>query len=415
MTAQSRKLFFTALRVVVCVVALTWVLYGVSLYDYVELADGERLRVLDETDTTISVVRDGQEVVYPRDRIAVEEDGSKKISYGLYSALRQSRLKVLLLGLAFFSPVPFLQSLRFVWMLRAQEIHITYWESVKLSFAGNFLNFVAVGTTGGDVVKAYYISLHTDRKTEAVTTVFLDRVVGLSGLLIMVTVVVFLCTRNPELLALGGLVLATLLAVVTGALLLGWPWLRSWLGSLRLVARMHALASESPQTASTSSRPPLTDIPPDKVLRSLVVWVLNQAQRADRATRRLLRHKRLVFGALGATVLLQFIAVSVFVLICYAVGMDFSPGRAWDYYAITASANIVAAVPVSPQGLGTVEATYKHFLLGSHANLSQVLCMAMGVRVLHLLWALPGILVTMTGSYKPREGADPLAVLDGRP
>lgn len=415
MTAQSRKVFFTALRVVVCVVALTWVLYGVSLYDYVELADGERLRVLDETDTTISVVREGQEVVYPRDRIAVEEDGSRKISYGLYSALRQSRLKVLLLCLAFFSPVPFLQSLRFVWMLRAQEIHITYWESVKLSFAGNFLNFVAVGTTGGDVVKAYYISLHTDRKTEAVTTVFLDRVVGLSGLLIMVTVVVFLCTRNPELLALGGLVLATLLAVTIGALLLGWPRLRSWLGSLRLVARMRDLASESPQTAPASSRPPVTDVPPVKVLRSLVVWVLNQAQRADRATRRLLRHKRLVFGALGATVLLQFIAVSVFVLICYAVGMDFSPGRAWDYYAITASANIVAAVPVSPQGLGTVEATYKHFLLGSHANLSQVLCMAMGVRVVHLLWALPGILVTMTGAYKPREGTSPAAVLDSHP
>ncbi|MCH7813519.1 MAG: hypothetical protein IID40_05810, partial [Planctomycetes bacterium] len=74
-----------------------------------------------------------------------------------------------------------------------------------------------------------------------------------------------------------------------------------------------------------------------------------------------------------------------------------------DYFAITSAANIVAAIPVTPQGLGTMEATYKHFLLGSHADLSQVLCLAMGVRLLHLLWALPGILVTMTGSYRPQH------------
>ncbi|MCP4250465.1 MAG: flippase-like domain-containing protein, partial [bacterium] len=284
--------------------------------------------------------------------------------------------------------------LRFVWMLRAQEIYISYWESVKLSFAGNFLNFVAVGTTGGDVVKAYYISLHTDRKTEAVTTVFLDRVVGLTGLLTLVAVVIFLCTRNPQLLAAGGFVVVLLLAILVGLTLLSSPRLRGWLVSLGPVAALQALASEAPQAARSGGR-----------LRTLAVWILGQAHRADRATRRLLRHKRLVLGALLATVVLQFLAVSDFVLICYAVGMDFSPGRAWDYYAITSAANIVAAIPVTPQGLGTMEATYKHFLLGSHANLSQVLCMAMGVRLLHLLWALPGILVTMTGSYRPQADA----------
>ncbi|MHC4234485.1 MAG: lysylphosphatidylglycerol synthase transmembrane domain-containing protein [Planctomycetota bacterium] len=396
MAASSRKLIFTALRVAVCVVALSWVLYGVSLRDYVELTDGQRLRLVGETDASVTVVRDGVEAVYPRTEIAVGEDGAEKVTYGLYTAVRQSSTKMLLLCLAFFAPVPFLQSLRFVWLLRAQEIHITFWESVKLSFAGNFLNFVALGTTGGDVVKAYYISLHTKRKTEAVTTVFLDRVLGLTGLLIMVTVVILFCTRNPELLVIGSFVFAALLGVVAGSVLLGWPRLRSWLRLLGPVARLIALAGESPAADPALPR-----------LRSIAIWVLNQAQRADRATRRLLRHKRLVLGGLLATVVLQLIAISMFVLICRAVGMDFSPGRLWDYYAVTATANIIAAVPISPQGLGPVEATYKHFLLGSHANLSQLLCMAMGVRILQLLWALPGLLVTMTGTYKPQEEASP--------
>jgi len=395
MTARHKKLIVTSLRVLVCVAALTWVLYGVTLHDYVELSDGLTYRLTGQAGDTVTVLRDGAEEPIPRDQIARGPDGTERITYGLYAALRQSSLPILLLCLPAFAPVPFLQSLRFVWMLRAQEIHISYWESVKLSFAGNFLNFVALGTTGGDVVKAYYITLHTDRKTEAVTTVLLDRVVGLTGLLTMVTVLIWLCTRNPQLLAVGGMGAAALLALVIGFALLSSPGLRGRLGRVQLVARMAALADESPSSvAQGSSR-----------MRSLAGWVLRQARRADHATRRLLRHKRLVLGALLATVVLQFIAVSNFVLICRAVGMDFSPGRVWDYYAITATANIIAAIPVSPQGLGTVEATYKHFLLGSHANLSQVLCLAMGIRLLQLLWALPGIVVAMTGTYRPRRDA----------
>ena len=70
-------------------------------------------------------------------------------------------------------------SARFVWLLRAQGIYIGYWEGIKLTYAGNFFNFVMVGTTGGDLFKAFYVAQHTRYKLEAVTTIFLDRVVGL--------------------------------------------------------------------------------------------------------------------------------------------------------------------------------------------------------------------------------------------
>ena len=78
--------------------------------------------------------------------------------------------------MALFAPVPLIQSLRFQLMLRAQEIELTYWESVKISLGGNFLNFVfLIGSTAGDVFKAYCTTLHTERKTEAVTTILFDR------------------------------------------------------------------------------------------------------------------------------------------------------------------------------------------------------------------------------------------------
>ena len=390
MTPKSKKLITTSLRITVCVVALAWVLQGVTLRDYVELSDGQVLRLIDESEMTVTVERDGRQVEIRRTEIALDDDGTPKITYGLYTAVRQSNLGILLACLAVFAPVTPIQSLRFQWLLRSQEIYISYWESVKLNFAGNFLNFVAVGTTGGDVVKAYYLTLHTEYKTEAVTTVFLDRVAGLAGLLALVSVVTAAWAREPQLRWVGPVCLALLAALVVGCILLLSEGLRGWLASRRLSGRLAAMADDS------------TDVEGGR-LRKFAGWVLHHARRADRATQRLLRHKRLVMAALAATVVLQFIAITAFIMVGWALGLDFAGKPVWDYYAVIASACIVGAIPISPQGLGTMEAVYKHFLVGSHGSLSQVLCMAMGIRILQLVWALPGFLVTMTGAYTPSK------------
>jgi len=395
MTQKARKRIFALLRVAVCVVALGYVLHGVSLHDQVVLEDGDRVRLLGEAGKTITVLQDGYEVALPRDRIARDDEGQERISYGLSGAIRRSNPRTLLLCLVLFGPVPLFQSLRFLWMLRAQEIRISYWESVKLSFAGNFLNFFVVGTTGGDVAKAYYVSLHTARKTEAVTTVLLDRVVGLAGLLTTGGLVIFLSTRDPQLLAVGYVIAAVWLALLAAAVLLGSRRLRQWLGSRSWVMRLISMADQAAAAPDAEAGR----------LRRALAWGYGQARKAELATHRLLRHKLLVFGALMATVVLQALAVSDFVLICHALDMDFSGGKVWDYYAAIATGLIVAAVPISPQGLGPTEATYKHFLLGTHGASSQILCMAMAIRLVQLAWALPGLLVAMTGSYRPQGDA----------
>jgi uncharacterized membrane protein YbhN (UPF0104 family) len=84
-----------------------------------------------------------------------------------------------------FVPVVALQIWRLIIMLQVQGVPLSYWTSTKLTFAGNFFNFALPGTTGGDLIKAYYLTLYTPLKTEAVTTVFLDRAIGLLGLVIL--------------------------------------------------------------------------------------------------------------------------------------------------------------------------------------------------------------------------------------
>ncbi|MFQ5490225.1 MAG: lysylphosphatidylglycerol synthase transmembrane domain-containing protein [Phycisphaerae bacterium] len=390
MSAKGRSWLWTVLRIAVCAVALGWVLYGVRLHDAVELSDGRVLQLVDQSDDSVTVLQGGTKVEVDRAEVALDSAGAQRITYGLWTVIGRSNHTMLLLSVVAFLPVSFLQSLRFQWLLRAQDVRISYWESVKLCFAGNFLNFAAPGTTGGDVVKAYYITLHTDQKTEAVTTVFLDRVAGLAGLLTMVGVVSTLYGKEPRLRYMGLLGLAVLGGLLLGGALLISERLRTWLGSRRISRRLTALADAADGADTAGGKG-----------GGLSARLLSHARRADRATRRLLKHRPLVLGAYAVTVLLQVIALSVFVLIAYAVGMDFAGRSVFDYYASIAAGLIVGAVPISPQGLGTMEAVFKHFLVGTHGNLSQVLCLAMGVRFVQLLWALPGVLVTMTGAYSP--------------
>ena len=58
------------------------------------------------------------------------------------------------------------------------------WKKISSIFLiGQFFNFFMIGATGGDIVKAIYIARETDKKTEVVSSVFIDRFIGLFALI----------------------------------------------------------------------------------------------------------------------------------------------------------------------------------------------------------------------------------------
>ena len=109
-------------------------------------------------------------------------------------------------------------AIRLVCMLGVQQVKLSLWNAIKLTFAGNFFNFALPGTTGGDLIKAYYITRFTHRKTEAVATVFLDRAVGLLGLVLLAGVMIVF-TRDPSQFAeLGWSMAGICLILAIGAI-----------------------------------------------------------------------------------------------------------------------------------------------------------------------------------------------------
>jgi uncharacterized protein (TIRG00374 family) len=99
---------------------------------------------------------------------------------------------LLLTGFLIFFVCLLLCAYRWQLLLRAQDLNLSFGRVLMLYFVGNFFNTMLPGVTGGDLVKAIYAAHEAPhKKTAAVSTVVIDRIVGLIAL-ILLTVVIML-------------------------------------------------------------------------------------------------------------------------------------------------------------------------------------------------------------------------------
>jgi uncharacterized protein (TIRG00374 family) len=364
----------TALRIVICVVAIVFLVRSVQWYDHVRLhdKDGPRVRLLEHTGDTFVIERDGARETLDASAVhyvTVRGQRIPDIELGMPSVAAQADRTQAALATLLVLPAMLILALRLKVMVGPQGMRLSYWNAVKLTFAGNFFNFALPGTTGGDLVKAYYLAQYTHQKTEVVATVFIDRMVGMFSL-ILVAAVAMLLAWDPEqfgvyvvflMLLFSGLIVAITLVV-----------------SDRL---RHAL--RIPQLAG---RLPLSD----------------QTRRVGAALLAYRRHPMHLLGALGLTVTLQCFIIISATLMGYALGMEGSFARFCTGVAI---GFMIAAIPITPpQAIGVMEYFYVVFFTQGAINTpSQAVAMAVGARLMQLVWALPGVLVPLFGAHLPSQ------------
>jgi glycosyltransferase 2 family protein len=119
-------------------------------------------------------------------------------------------LSALLVGLALWLGV-----VRWRLVLEAQGLDLSLARATRISLVAQFFNSFLLGSTGGDLIKAYYAARETHhRKTEAVTTVFVDRLVGLWAMLFFAGIMMLpnlrLLKQHRELAAPALVILAML-------------------------------------------------------------------------------------------------------------------------------------------------------------------------------------------------------------
>ncbi|TWT48584.1 hypothetical protein Pla111_03580 [Botrimarina hoheduenensis] len=221
-----------------------------------------------------------------------------------------------------------LSFLRWRLIAGAAGLEMSVSEAFRLGAAGFATNFVALGNIGGDVVKAALLA-HRRRgqRALAVSTVVVDRAMGLLALLLFASAGilaggVFTGDRPLALRAMAHASLAiTVVAILCFALAIapGRPlWrLASWVRRIPRIGRL-----------------------------------LGQAALLIDAY----RHGRLrLMAALGVGLMTDAAFVLSFYTIAKSLPLD-SPGLA-EHFVIVPLGLIAGALPISPSGLGTVEAT----------------------------------------------------------
>ena len=77
-------------------------------------------------------------------------------------------------------------------VLNVHGLGLPFSRAGEISLVAHFFNTFLLGTAGGDVMKAYYAARETHhKKTEAVVTVFVDRIVGLWSMLLFAAIMIF--------------------------------------------------------------------------------------------------------------------------------------------------------------------------------------------------------------------------------
>lgn len=271
---------------------------------------------------------------------------------------------------------------RWLVLLRAQRIKINYLPALKLHLLGLFYNNCLPGAIGGDVLRAWYVTMHTEKKIEAALSVVVDRVIGLSCTVAIVflsywlipageseTKLQFSTQFDPVSLSiklvLGILILAALAAIVL-AIMYKTKKLRP---ILLKYAFLFAIKWE--------------------------IWV-------GRITTAIKLYCSKPFTMLLA-IFLSFACQAVPVYGLYLVGKNLGIEAHIKYYYVFFPLSwIIGSIPISVGGAGVMELGLKG-LFGQVAQVTETqgLILALTQRFTWLLTSIPGVIIHLTGKHLP--------------
>src|SRR5438876_907958 len=253
--------------------------------------------------------------------------------------------------------------LRWRMVLRVHGLGLSLGRAAEITFVAHFFNSFLLGSTGGDLLKAYYAARETrHKKKEAVVTVVVDRLLGLFAMLVFACLMMLpnwrLLRAHTQLAALSGFIL---LMTIGCALLIGMSF---WGGVSRLW----------PQ-----SRPRLRKLPKGELLEQCVD-----------ACREFGRHRGFILRAVGISMLLNLVCVLQFVALANGLDLAISP---LALLVIVPMIICVSALPITPSGLGVRENLYVLMLSSIGVPDTSALSLSLLAYAGSLFWSLVGGLV----------------------
>jgi uncharacterized protein (TIRG00374 family) len=273
---------------------------------------------------------------------------------------------------------------RWYLLLRVQSIKIHYWTALRLHLLGLFYNNCLPGSVGGDFLRAWYVTKHTDKKVEAAISVFVDRAVGLIGVFIMAVVAYLFIPAEGQKEPLTPSYSINLL-----------PRLGEHKGIVIVVAAVIVICIAA-FILTQRGRCLL-----QRTYKAIRRRSASLSAKAYMAIRLYLAKGFTMFIAL----LLTFACQGVAIISVWLIGREINNTIQIKYYLIFLPVSwLLGMLPISVGGAGVMELWLKEmFEKICMIPGSQALAIALWQRIVWLLVSLPGVVIHLIGAHLPKD------------
>ena len=287
----------------------------------------------------------------------------------------------LALGIFVFGQI--LVGLRWWLLLRTQAVFIGFWAAVRLHYLGLFYNNFMPGSVGGDLIRAWYVTKHSNQRFKAALSVFVDRLIGLLSTLFIAAFFYFLFLRD------SGISIDTSGQSIFLQSIAAYKWIFFWILIVFVVFFLMFLSH------------PKGRIFFGRFWSYILMLIVKILDRFKDAARLYYGKPLIILAACGLTVFLQVFTITGF----WFLGTDIGVAVSIKYYLVFFTLTwVLGAVPVSISGAVVVEGSlYYLFTHFAGVGKEQALAIALCQRAVWMLASLPGALIHLLGAHLPKD------------
>ncbi|MFI5378561.1 MAG: lysylphosphatidylglycerol synthase transmembrane domain-containing protein [Tepidisphaerales bacterium] len=295
-----------------------------------------------------------------------------RVEVGVLSLIALADPALLLLCVLIFPINYLITSFRWHELLKAVGIQLGGGRVFVLNMVGSFYNTFIPGTTGGDVLKAYYASKHTTHRAHAVMSVVVDRLIGLVALIILGGVLSAWQYFHTDPANIAIRLACGRVAVGSGVLVV--------LALVAVELLVHPTLSRISGMAFLLRR-----LPMQRLVQTIVGVLTTYRSR----------------WKLGLAMLVTTFPVHITTVISATLaGKAFGlPMPALYYFVCVPVIVLVGAVPISPQGAGVMEFFAIALTRQYGVTVSQAFALTMSIRLVQIIWNLTGGIFVFRGGY----------------
>jgi uncharacterized protein (TIRG00374 family) len=303
--------------------------------------------------------------------------------HALWHELSQVHPAALAASLLCVGVVIMLNVIRWRMILRVQGLDLPLSRATSISFVAQFFNSFLLGSSGGDLIKAYYAARETHhKKTEAVTTVFIDRLIGLWSMLLFAVLMsamdITIVLKYKRYWALSLLILGMFIALTIVLTIAFWG----------------GVSKRFPRARHYLRRLPKAE----KLERSLD------------SCREFGKKPRLLIDTVGLSLILNLFCVFQVLFLANSLGIHATQAM----FVVVPVVFCISALPITPSGLGVRENLFVLLLVVLNVPQTSALSLSLLAFAGGLFWSMVGGVVYMGLKEKEHLGevAHPQAVAE---